>query len=49
MVKIKGGEYGGNAEDAIQVYQEDGWTTVAHMNVPRYRHAISVVPFDEVC
>jgi len=36
-------------EDAIQLYQEDGWKTVGHMNVPRRGHAVSVVSFDDVC
>ena len=36
-------------EDAIQVYQEDGWKTVGHMSVPRGDHAVSVVNFDDVC
>ena len=46
---FKGGEYGGYVVDTIQLYQEDGWTNVANMNVPRHFHAISVVTFDEVC
>ena len=33
---------GGLGEDAVQVYQEDGWKTVGHMNVPRCFHAVSV-------
>ena len=36
-------------EDAIQVYQEDGWKTIGHMSVPRGDHAVSVVNFDDIC
>ena len=43
---LQGGTY--KDEDAIQLYEEDGWTTVAHMNVPRYGHAVSVVNSDHV-
>jgi len=35
-------------EDAIQLFQEYGWTTVGHMNVSRAYHAVSVVNFDDV-
>ena len=34
-------------ENIIQLFQEYGWTTVAHMNVTRYYHAVSVVNFDD--
>ena len=49
---LQGGKYeeGGTYkyEDAIQQYMEDGWTTVARMNVPRSYHAVSVVNSDDV-
>ena len=53
---LQGGQYyeGGDDyedlkyEDAIQLYAEDGWTTVARMNVPRSNHAVSVVNSDDV-
>ena len=38
-----------NIGDVIQVYEEDGWTTVANMKVPRYHHAVSVVNFNYFC
>ena len=34
-------------ENIIQLFQEHGWTTVAHMNVTRYYHAVSVINFDD--
>ena len=43
---MEGGNY--KYEDAIQLYEENEWTTVAHMNVPRYKHAVSVVFSDDV-
>ena len=38
-----------NNEDAIQLYQNSGWTTLTHMYVPRHDHAASIVNFDNVC
>ena len=53
MFGLKGGTYtegeSFESEDAIQLYQEDGWKTVGHMSVPRGDHAVSVVNFDDVC
>ena len=46
---LQGGGDGDNNEDAIQLYQEDGWTTVGHMNVPRHGHAVSTVNFEDFC
>ena len=49
---LQGGEYKEGddyiQEDAIQLFQEHGWTTVGHMNVPRYTHAVSVINFDDI-
>ena len=35
--------------DDIRMYQEDGWTTVAHMKLNRMNHAASVVNIDDFC
>ena len=49
---LQGGRYGTGPfysyEDAIQLYRENGWTTVAHMKEPRAGHAASVVNIDDV-
>ena len=39
----------GYIEDDIQVYQDDHWSTVSHMNLPRAAHAVSIVNFDDLC
>ena len=53
MFGLKGGTYtegeSFESEDAIQLYQEDGWKTVGHMSEPRGDHAVSVVSFDDIC
>ena len=34
-----------NNEDDIKLYQDGRWTTVAHMNIPRHDHAVSIINF----
>jgi len=50
---ITGGIYGKfqqyKYEDAIQLYEEDGWKTVGHMNVSRSFHGISAVHYEDFC
>ena len=50
---LQGGIYGKfqqyEYEDAIQLYEEDGWKTVGHMNVSRSFHGISAVHYEDFC
>ena len=39
----------GDGTDNIQMYQEDGWTTVARMKARREGHAVAVVNINDFC